>query len=179
MTFPGNSGLQCIRKAPFSMVTPNTELLIRNPMDCQYVENHSKAYIVSGVNGLIRNRVEMVPAMGIQNYIQKSYISFRTFNLRPVLTSVNRSDRGDCEMILALKFAFRLRRKKLRPRGNSLTCNRRFQLFFSNFVHEHVRENKSVYQLEKAPLNSINVAKFESDLLKSNGDKASQSRAKF
>ena len=61
---------------------------------------------------------------------------------------VNRSDRarGDCEMILALKFAFRLRRKKLRPRSNSLTCNRRFQLFFlSNFVHGHVtRENKSV-----------------------------------
>ena len=34
MTFPGNSGLQCIRKAPLSMVTPNTELLVRNPMDC-------------------------------------------------------------------------------------------------------------------------------------------------
>ena len=29
--------------------------------------SHSKAYIVPGVNGLIRNRVEMVPAMGIQN----------------------------------------------------------------------------------------------------------------
>ena len=34
MTFPGNSGLQCIRKAPLSMVTPDTELLVRNPMDC-------------------------------------------------------------------------------------------------------------------------------------------------
>ena len=40
---------------------------------------------------------------------------------------------------LTLKFTFRLRRKKLRPRSNSLTFNRRFQLsFFSNFVHGHV-----------------------------------------
>ena len=38
-----------------------------------------------------------------------------------------------------------IEKKKLRPRSNSLTCNRRFQLFFlSNFVHGHVRENKSV-----------------------------------
>ena len=28
MTFPGNSSLQCIRKAPLSMVTPNTEVLV-------------------------------------------------------------------------------------------------------------------------------------------------------
>ena len=34
MTFPGNSSLQCLRKAPLSMVTPNTELLVRNPMGC-------------------------------------------------------------------------------------------------------------------------------------------------
>ena len=34
MTFPENSSLQCIRKAALSMVTPDTELLVRNPMDC-------------------------------------------------------------------------------------------------------------------------------------------------
>ena len=33
-TFPEKSSLQCIRKAPLSMVTPDTELLVRNPMDC-------------------------------------------------------------------------------------------------------------------------------------------------
>ena len=40
MIFPENSSLQCFRKAPLSMVTPNTES--RNPMDCLCVENHSK-----------------------------------------------------------------------------------------------------------------------------------------
>ena len=54
----------------------------------------------------------MVPAMGIQNYIQKSYISFRTFNLRPVLTSVNRSDRGDCESDTGTQVCVQIEKKK-------------------------------------------------------------------
>ena len=69
----------------------------------------------------------MVPAMGIQNQIQESYTSLRT--LKPG-SHVNRSDQGDSEMILALKFTFRLRRIKLRPRSNSFTRKRRFQLSF-------------------------------------------------
>ena len=54
--------------------------------------------------------------------------------------------------------------KTKRPSSNCLTCNRPFQLFFFNFFRGHVRENTSVDY----------VAKF--DLLKTNGDKASQSR---
>ena len=40
MKFPENSSPQCFRTAPLSMVTPTTES--RNPMDCLYIENHSK-----------------------------------------------------------------------------------------------------------------------------------------
>ena len=77
-------------------------------------------------------------------------------------------------MILALKIACGLRKEKKqnkakqnktkRPSSNCLTCNRPFQIFFFNFFRGHVRENTSVDY----------VAKF--DLLKTNGDKESQSR---
>ena len=55
-------------------------------------------------------------------------------------------------------------KKTKRPSSNCLTCNRPFQFFFFNFFRGHVRENTSVDY----------VAKFV--LLKTNGDKASQSR---
>ena len=56
------------------------------------------------------------------------------------------------------------KKKTKRPSSNCLTCNRPFQFFFFNFFRGRVRENTSVDY----------VAKFV--LLKTNGDKASQSR---
>ena len=43
-------------------------------------------------------------------------------------------------------------------------------------VQGHVRENTSVDSSGKTTLKLLNVAKFEIDLLKTNGDKASQTR---
>ena len=54
--------------------------------------------------------------------------------------------------------------KNKKPSSNCLTCNRPFQLFFFNFFRGHVRENISVDYVAKIVL------------LKTNGDKASQSR---
>ena len=102
----------------------------------------------------------------------RSYTSFRT--LKPD-SHVNRSNRDDCvrwywhsglrvDWGKKKKNNNNNKKKTKRPSSNCLTCNRPFQLFFFNFFRGHVRENTSVDY----------VAKFV--LLKTNGDKTSQSR---